>query len=281
MGLQDSAMLVKIGIGIYSNERIDHESAQELATQHKVDKYVKARRISLPEYTLDPIRRIVGDIRLYHAANTLPFLDRGVRLLPSDNYFEYIQGLSKRTSAFETAVSTFITNLPIYIAEAKQKFGDRFDETRVPAIEELHKKFYISPVFMPIADHADWRLDLENAELERLKNDYAIQLVQAQEANTELLWDEIIKELDHFIDRMETPKAKLFATLLPNLNQLAKVTIRLNTAKDEMLNDICTSIVNTVSSGYDVDDLRHANTKLDVLGAAQAIRSRIRVHKSK
>lgn len=275
MGLQNNAMLVKISIGVFSNERIDNESAEELATQHKVERYVKARRICLPEYCLDNIRRISGDIRSYHAANTLPFLDRGVRLLPSANYFSYVQGLSHRKAAFEKAVDEFIIALPIFIEEAKLKFGDRFDEDSVPSVEILKTRFYITPVFMPIADTKDWRIELENVELEKLKNQYAIQLNAVQAEATALLWKEITAALDHLITKIETPKAKIFNTLLPNINELAHVTQRLNTANDSFLHDICDSIINTVASGYDADDLKHPHTKLEILTAARAIRERV------
>lgn len=276
--LESNAMLCKVSIKLWTNESIDNESAQELATAHKVEKYAKVRRIHLPEYCLDRIRHIAGDIRNYHSFNTLPFLDRGIRLLPSTNYFDYIQGLSKRKEEFDTAVNEFITQLPIYIAEAKQKFGDKFDESYIPSVEALRSCFSVEPTFMPIAHSNDWRIQLEESTLAALRERYNADLERIQSEATQQLWATLKEGVEHFITKLETPKARIHESLIPNLFDRAKVVQRLNTTNDEGIVDITTRIINMLD-GIDTHSVKTLDSlKEEVLVVSKGIRETINAH---
>lgn len=277
--LESNAMLCRVAIHMWHNESKDNESAQELAESNKVEVYAKVKRIHLPEYCLDRIRSVAGSIRLFHAANTLPFLDRGFRLLPSDNYFEFVQGLSQRQTAFDSAVDEFITQLPVYIAEAKQKFGSKFDETYIPSVEALRKKFYIESVFMPIAHPNDWRIQLEQKTIDNLKSQYASELSKIQQAAVAHLWEALEEGVSHFITKLETPKARLHETLVPNLLSRAQTIARLNTTNDPNITAVCTDIINCID-GIDtysvkVDDL----LKQEVCSVFKGILERINAAK--
>jgi hypothetical protein len=275
--LEENAMLCKVAIYMWNNESVDNESAQELATTHKVEKYTKVKRIHLPEYCLDRIRSVAGNIRLYHSANTLPFLDRGIRLLPSTNYFDYIQGLSERRVAFDAAVEEFITQLPVYIADAKQKFGSKFDASYIPSVEELRKRFRVEPVFMPIANASDWRIQLEAKTVADLKTHYEHSLDAIKQEATAHLWAELEETVSHFIEKLETPKARIHDTLVPNLLDKAKLVKRLNTLHDKDIDEVCDRIIQSID-GLDTFSIKTADSlKSQVLQVYRGIKETIYV----
>src|SRR5690554_4506518 len=170
MSISDKAMLVKLSVSQWYNRVVDHKVADEIAKRYEVteqeDKYVKTL---LPRIAVRNIQRAISDLRTFHYANTLPWQDGSVRILSSSNFFHYQQGIAARRAKLDEAVAEFVSNYPKWLDHARRTKKGLFDETQYPTASGIRDHYKVSITFLPFPNVADFRVDIDDKELERIK----------------------------------------------------------------------------------------------------------------
>ena len=239
MGLHEKAMLVDISIGQWSMRKYDKKISNEVTESYNAEK--DSARINKVLIAVDQskiISQVVNESRLFHYKNTLPWTDEGRRILPSANFFEYVNELNIKKHKYWRTVEAFWNGYETFKQEAQYALGDMYKESDYPSLDFLRNKYRFKTSFLPIPDANDFRIDLGGAELDRIKLEVEQNLKNAETAAVRDLWDRLHDAIKHIIDRLSEKDAVFRDTLIENVIELSDLLPRLNFTNDTHLEEL-------------------------------------------
>ena len=233
MSINEKAMLVKLSISQWYNRAIDRKVADEIAQKYEVteqeDTYVKTL---LPRVAVRDIQRAIGDLRAFHYTNTLPWQDDSVRILSSGNFFEYQQGIAARRAKLDEAVAEFVSNYPKWLEHARKTKKGLFDETQYPTASGIGDHYKVNVTFLPFPNVADFRVDIDGKELERIKKQTQAALVDALSSANQSLIDRLYERVYLLYSALNDPEKVFRDNTVTSIVETADLVERLNVTGD-------------------------------------------------
>jgi hypothetical protein len=219
---------------------------------------------------LDSILKYASGARTWHLAQTLPWSDNGLRLLPMSNFLTYKENLATLEKNYTALVDKFVIAYPNLVSAAAFQLGDLFDREEYPDVEKVARKFKFGVNYMPVPMAGDFRIDInEEAKSEIVascEKAYADRLNNAMKD----AWDRLHKVLLRMSDRLgvdvvdsdvpeshgQVMKPRVFKdTMLEEATELVDLLAHFNVARDPMMEearkDLAVAIMN-----HDSTDLR-------------------------
>jgi len=234
--LQKKAMLVTLHIRAPGNSRLD-KNVTDTANRHyqASDDAGKYSKQLLDRSVLKPIRDIDTATRKYHYANTSPWLDDGTRLLASKHYLEYTKAMRDFRNQRDAAITEFMTNYPDHINEAKQRLGNMYnpDEYLTPA--DIQAKFSFEVNVRPVPQAEDFRVDIADGELNRIREEIAEENNKAQQLIMKDLWQRLHIAVERIVETLNDPDKIFRNSMMSNLVDLVKLLPKLNITDDPTL----------------------------------------------
>ena len=270
--IQNSAMLVDLNISVWTGRKMDKKVSDEIDaaknTKAKGGNYHK--KLLAGTQKLDNLQKLVGMIRTWHYAQTLPWSDGGSRLLPMKNFFDYKAILNDYEDQFNDAVSSFLADYPTLVSAAAFQLGDLFDAEEYPVVDKLEGKFKFKYVFLPVPEVGDFRIDVSEAGKAELQEQYQKFYDDRLNEAMKDTWERLHECLKHMSDKLsnaEVPRetkeglnhTKLFRdSLITNANELCELLTKLNVTNDVKL-EKARQALEAAINGTRADDLRKSD----------------------
>lgn len=240
VSIASSAVLVDLNISVWTARKLDKNVSKEIdinkRTTTKAGNYNK--HILAGADQLEAIVKLAGEIREWHARQTLPWSDAGTRLLPMSNFFDYKAQLSAYEQEFQSRVNTFIQEYPNIITVMAFRLGQLFDRSEYPDADKIASKFKLRYTIMPVPEVNDFRIDVEDQMKEQLRKEYEDAYHQRVEAAMSDAWSRLHTTLEHMIDRLGGDEKKIFRnSLIENALELTTLLTKLNVTKDPKLEE--------------------------------------------
>ncbi|GIV03821.1 MAG: hypothetical protein KatS3mg015_2651 [Fimbriimonadales bacterium] len=233
MPINERALLVKLSVSQWYNRVIDRKVTDEVAQRYEVteqeDRYVKTL---LPRVAVRNIQRAINDLRTFHYANTLPWQDDSVRILSSSNFFQYQQGIAARRAKLEEAVDEFVKNYPKWLDYARKTKKGLFDETQYPTASGIRDHYKVSITFLPFPNVADFRVDIDGNELERIKRQTEQALSDALASANQHLIDRLYERVYLLYSALNDPEKIFRDNTVNSIVETADLVERLNVTND-------------------------------------------------
>jgi hypothetical protein len=233
MPINGKALLVKLSVSQWYNRTVDRKVADEIAQKYEVteqeDKYVKTL---LPRVAVRNIQRAISDLRSFHYANTLPWQDDNVRILSSGNFFQYQQGIAARREKLEEAVAEFVDNYPKWLDHARKTKKGLFDETQYPTASGIRDHYKVNVAFLPFPNVADFRIDIDGKELERIKAQTQAALADALSSANQHLIDRLYERVYLLYSALNDPEKVFRDSTVTSIMETADLVERLNVTSD-------------------------------------------------
>lgn len=270
LGIQTSSMLVELNISCWTARKLDRRVSEEVdankATKARAGNYNK--NLLAGTNLLDSIVKYAANARAWHNNQTLPWSDKGTRLLPVVNFITYKQQLNQLESNYNRLVTSFLDAYPNLVSAAAFNLGSLFNREDYPEVDRVASKFGFSYFFTPVPDAGDFRIDINNSIQNELEQQFNSQFERRVEGAMRDVWDRLHDVLLHMKDRLtdeEDGKRKNFhKTMLENANQLIEILPALNITKDAKLEDARKDLIKALQ-GLETDDLKdNPTTRLDV-----------------
>ena len=174
ISIASSAVLVDLNISVWTARKLDKSVSKEIdvrkGTTTAAGNYNK--HILAGSDQLDNINKLAGEIRDWHARQTLPWSDTGTRLLPMTNFFDYKDKLAEYEGLFKERVDTFIQEYPNIIQSMAFKLGQLFDRDEYPDAYKIASKFNMKYTIMPVPETNDFRVDIADDIRNEMKQEY-------------------------------------------------------------------------------------------------------------
>lgn len=255
MSIKTKAMLVNLSISQWTARKFDRKTTEEVDAQHGTDQAGRFNKILIAQDAIRTVAQAATAARTYHYTNTLPWSDNGARVLPTTNYLEYTAEIQRFKAQFENAAQTLINNYPALIDDARQALKSLFNPSDYPAPEEIASKYRFKIDIDAIPEAADFRVDINAAELANLQAEIEDRTQRLQAAAMQDLYKRLYDVITHAAETLKSPDKIFRDSLIGNIADVVDLLPRLNLTGDKALDDLTQQAKRTLA-GLTPDDLR-------------------------
>lgn len=238
MQLSDKAMLVSLTVRQWTARRLDRKITDEVHKQHEADKnagrYNKCL-IDVEDKSFRAVQAVANESRTYLYESTLPWAQEGARILPSANYFDFIEKMGAIQTRFDQAVKEFIKVYPALKEQAKRKLNGMYREADYPQPAEIAYRYDFRYTVLPLPDSGDFRVKLGDGEVSAIRKQIEEQMNAATESAMRDLWNRLYEPVKHMATKLSDPKAKFHDSLVGNVAEIVELLPRLNLTDDKEL----------------------------------------------
>ena len=260
MDLNRDAMLVGLRITAWSGRLYDREASDHVAAHH--DASASAGRYNkrlLPKAAFAALTATMSEARTKHYENSLPWDDKGGRLLTVANYEHYtglMKGLSERVVRQR---ARFIEDYDDYVDQARLDLAKLFRIEDYPSKEALQGKFAIRYRITPVPDADHFIAKLATDDTDRVKRDIEQQTEERLHDAVGDLYRRLGEAVERVSERLQEDdngKPLVFRdTMIANIRNLVDIVPRLNIFGDEELARLCERVKDKIAD-VEPDSLR-------------------------
>jgi len=281
----NNAMLVELNISIWTARKLDKQVSEEVdsakGTRARAGNYHK--NLLAGSDKLDQIQKIANEARAWQHTRTLPWSDKGARLLPMRIFFDYKQQLNSFETQFNQAVEEFLAEYPELVSAAAFKLGALFDRDEYPDVDKIRNKFSFTYGFSPVPEAGDFRVHVEKEALEELKSQYEQQYTSKLNDAMKDTWDRLYTVLKHLSTKLDyvddavdasgnkIRAPRFFTSNITNVTELCGLLTALNVTDDPKLEEARRQVESALV-GVDAEtvkesqDIRHSvKAKVDAI----------------
>jgi hypothetical protein len=225
-----------------------------------------AVRVNKSIYTkasTDSFMKIYNEGSKYFYRVSLPWDDKGWRLLAVDLYEDFVKKMKSFTKQYRAAVTTFIDGIETHIEEARGMLGDAFCQDDYKFLtgagnvdrDWLLSQFSMEVEFNTVTSGDDLRASLNEADREII----AAQINQQAMDKFARANEHIITSLHECVfaihDRLSGADNVFRDTLITNLEDLCDLIPKMNIAGDPAINQLAADAVQKLGK-WDAQTLR-------------------------
>lgn len=250
------AMLVTLSTSTFNPSKLDRSTTAEVTTAKGAAKDAgEYRKKMIPKAVIDPVLKAANEVYLTHKMLTRPWEDGGSRLLCIDLFDRYNDEINGGRRLFEIEVEKFLKHYEDIRATAPVRMGATYDPRDFPDIAEVRARFAIRTVWTPLPKGSDFRLHLQDDDLNELAasvdSRVAAAVGQARAENHDLLKE----KLEKVSERLSKPEHVFRDTLIENLREVCTLLPQMCITPDPELARAVDAAVQGVAK-YDPQELR-------------------------
>jgi len=148
-------LLVRASFSKFNPVRRNVNMKNEYAATHNSDVEMhSASTRMVHKRFVDPIQKIETETRQVIDKYTLPWEDRGNRLLPAELVPQLQEALVPLRKQWATAVEEFVVEWDKIVDDARVRLNGDFRPELYPSAEAVNDKFNFNVVFMPMPDNS-------------------------------------------------------------------------------------------------------------------------------
>lgn len=263
MSITSSAMLVEMNLSVWTANKLDKSATETVTSDAGANRNAAKVHKNLMAGT--NLRKEIADhaagCRTWHIGRTMPWADKGARLLPTSLFLDYKQEANARRDKFNAMVNEFIQQYPTLVANAQTELGSLFNIHDYPSVDEVRCKFGFRLVFSPVPEAGDFRLDVSAREMEELRNQYEDSFKDRMAEAMREPWDRLHKLLTGMSEKLVEPEGegkKLFhESFVTNAQALCDLLGHMNLTNDPKLEDARKQLEKAML-GTDIVDVRES-----------------------
>lgn len=242
MSISASAVLVELNISVWTANKLDKTATDTVIAVNNasVSDAAQVRKNLMAGTSLrKKIADYAAGCRLWHNTRTLPWADKGPRLLPTSWFMDYKAEMNARRDEFLHLVREFKTEYPKLMQIAEQSMGSLFDPNDYPTAEELEEKFGFRLVFSPVPESGDFRLDVPQQDIEEMKRDYDRAFDERLAHAMRAPWEKLYTLISAMTNKLEEPDGddnrRWHDSFITNAEEMCEALRHLNVTQDPEL----------------------------------------------
>jgi len=264
MDLSRDAMLVGLRISAWSGRLYDREASDHVAAHHEASssagRYTKRL---LPKAALAALNATISETRSQHYAQSMPWDDKGSRLLTVANYEQYTGIMDGLRERLVRQRARFIEDFDDYVEQARIDLGKLFRIEDYPSKDQLRDRFSIRYRITPVPDADHFIARLASDDTERVKRDIESHIEEQLHDAVGDLYRRLAEAVERVSERLtedDNGKPLVFRdTMISNIRDLVDVVPRLNIFGDHRLAGLCEQVKDRIA-GVEPDSLRPSGT---------------------
>jgi len=243
MSIHDKTLLISLALSGIPSSRQDKDITRDVLFQQNADADAGRWMSRLwPKDALEPIRSIDSQIRSFHYTKTLPWMDKGERIIASRIFTSYMESIRDLRFKRETLVQGFIDNYDHWLDKARDMRGALYKADEYPHRFEAARRFRFEISATPVPHKEDFRVSLASEEMAEVQASLDARVQQAEITATRDLYRRIAAPVAALVDRLATPDARLTDATLNALRELTRSLPDINILDDPSVEALRQSI---------------------------------------
>jgi hypothetical protein len=265
MSITSSSVMVEMNISVWTANKLDKSATEKVVADNSAVQNAAQVRKNLMAGT--SIRKDIADYaagcRLWHNTRTLPWADKGARLLPTSLFMDYKAEANVRRDTFNRMVDNFIAQYPALVQTSHNYLGSLFKAEDYPSVDEVHSKFGFRLVFSPVPESGDFRLQVAEQDLQDLRQQYDDSFKDRLADAMREPWDRLHKLLGEMSKKLtdtegeDESKKRYHDTLITNAQSMCAMLTHLNITKDPKLEQARRDLELTML-GADIESIKES-----------------------
>jgi hypothetical protein len=203
---------------------------------------------------LNPINQIMSkasEVYTFHKEHTLPYIDKGPRILPNTQYFEYSAEMRKRIAEVDSLMQQYMPKYDDFVQldiqyRSAGKAG-RAVATDYPSADEFQQRMGFDLRFTPMPEAKHFLFDISDQDLDQFNS--TMQQV-AGSARAEVI-KRMLEPLTHLVEKLNKPigtEGAIFRdSAVENIIEGVQMAKRLNVTNDESIAAMADTINQAIS----------------------------------
>ena len=266
MSIASSAVLVELNISVWPANKVDREmtnSVNEAASAVRDASQTRKNLFAGTSLRKD-IEKLAARIRLYHNQHTMPWADKGQRLLPTKLFMEYKQTMNNYEAQFKQMCDNFFHEYPRLVNEAQTHLGTMYRADDYPDLTDVRNKFGFRMAVDPIPESGDFRLDISAHDLEEMKKQYEAKFDERLAEAMRTPWERLHTVLTAMSEKLtdeegEDSKKRYHDSLVTNAVDLCGLLDKMNITNDPKLEEARKQLELTML-GADIETIKDSAT---------------------
>ena len=240
--ISSSAMLVEINRRKWNGYAQNKDATEQLRQDYKTGR--RAARVNqtllINEPLFDQVNTLYGALSttLYHF--TMPWLDRGPRLLTTPVFFDFNKAVTEIINEIENvALPAFIAEYPNMILRAgnSDRLGALFNPDHYPDTDTLRSHYEIVLRYSPVPDAGDFRVDIGNEALHMVRESYEKSYKDQLTSAYADVWTRTYEALKNMSTRLagERKQGRFFDSLVTNVTDMVDLLDKFNITNDPQM----------------------------------------------
>lgn len=205
ISIASSAMIGSLNISVWEARKLDRSTqAEVLAT--KGAKSRRAATVSKHLFSecpsLEAIKTLRGEARVWFNNATLPWDDNGGRLITTAQYVRVMDQAARYEQRFNHLIETFLNVYQTEISKQAFEMGALFDRSEYPPADNVRGKFKFSLSVSPVPLAGDFRVDIGNEAAAQLKAQYVRVMEQRVAGAVSDTWQRVKAQVEWVHERM-------------------------------------------------------------------------------
>lgn len=270
MSISASAVLVELNISVWPASKLDREITDKVNTDASAVRGASQTKKNL--FAGTSLRKDISDfaarVRLYHNKHTLPWADKGERMLPTALFMDYKQTMNGFEQTFNMMCNNFFIEYPRLVAEAPTNLGTMYKAEDYPELTDVRLKFGFRRTVKPVPEAGDFRLDIPANDLDEMRSEFLKQqdnkLAEAMREPWDRLHEMLVGISEKLTDKDGEAKKRYHDTLITNPIELCGLLTKLNVTNDPKLEEARRQL-EMAMIGADIEDIKedpHARSDL-------------------
>jgi hypothetical protein len=209
--LADKALLVKLTMKRANLSRRDQAAEEYVQVQLDDASLVVSSKLFRSKD--NPVRAALCELTnvyAYHKKHTLPYIDRGPRILTKDLYLEYCNEMRPKIAQVDAMVAKLLPDYDQHVADdivfrsqsAKLNGApSRASANDYPTAQEFASKMGLSIRFMPLPDEKHFLFDVSDEDI----GEFRASMEQAISVARVDAVERMLKPLSHLADKLAKP----------------------------------------------------------------------------
>ena len=250
--LASKAMLVKLTVRRANMTKRD--TVAEALIQQQMDDTSLVVNSKLFRDTGNPINRIMtkaSEVYTYHKKATLPYIDKGPRILPNTQYMDYTTQMRERIQAVDNMMAMCLPKYDDYVQlDIKHRSLSPNSRAKVedyPTADEFAEKMGFDLRFIPLPDAKHFLFDISDEDMNTFNQ--TMDSI-AKSARTEVIKG-MLEPLQHLVEKLNKPigtEGAIFRdTAVENVVEGLKRAKALNVNADADIDAMADTLLQAVS----------------------------------
>jgi hypothetical protein len=261
---------VELNISVWPASKLDREITDKVNTDASAVRGASQTKKNL--FAGTSLRKDISDfaarVRLYHNKHTLPWADKGERMLPTALFMDYKQTINGFEQTFNMMCSNFFIEYPRLVAEAPTNLGTMYKAEDYPDLTDVRLKFGFRRTVKPVPEAGDFRLDIPAHDLDEMRSEFLKQqdnkLAEAMREPWDRLHEMLVGISEKLTDKDGEAKKRYHDTLITNPIELCGLLTKLNVTNDPKLEEARRQL-ELVMIGADIEDIKeHADSRIEL-----------------
>ena len=281
MSISSSALLVELNISVWPASKLDREITDKVNSDASAVRGASQTKKNL--FAGTSLRKDISDfaarVRLYHNKHTLPWADKGERMLPTALFMDYKQTINGFEQTFNMMCQNFFIEYPRLVVEAPIALKGLYKAEDYPELTDVKLKFGFRRAVKPVPEAGDFRLDIPAHDLDEMREEFLKQQDNKLAEAMREPWDRLHEMLESISKKLtdvdgDDSKKRYHDTLISNPIELCSLLTKLNVTNDPKLEEARRQLEMTML-GADIEDIKeHAPARIELKSKVDEILKR-------